>query len=79
MQPWVAIAAGAVLVVGGFLFALMEAGVLLIADKPGDPQKYALEVGTVWALLLLGVAAMAGGGWLVRKGVRARRAAGRGR
>ena len=62
----------------GALFALLNVGVLLIADKPNEPRQYALEVGAAWGLVLLGLAAAVGGGWLaLRKARRSRTAAGK--
>lgn len=62
----------------GALFALLNVGVLLIADKPNEPRQYALEVGAAWSLVLLGLAAAAGGAWLaMRKLRRARGPAGK--
>lgn len=65
---------GLCLAIAGFLTALLMAGVLLIADKPADPQRYLVEVGTAWAVLAGGLAVAALGGWLVRRGIRKARA-----
>lgn len=62
----------------GALLALLMAGVLAIADKPVDPRRFAVEVGTTVAVLALGLAAAAGGAWFgVRTMRRARRDAGK--
>lgn len=64
---------GACLGLAGFLFALIMVGVLLIVDKPTDPDQYFVEVGVAWGMLLGGVAVAVLGGWLVRRGLKTTR------
>lgn len=63
------------LALAGALFALLNVGVLLIADKPNEPRQYALEVGVAWGLVLLGLAAAAGGAWMATRKLRRARGA----
>lgn len=58
------------LALAGALFALLNVGVLLLADKPNEPRQYALEVGAAWGLVLLGLAAAGGGAWMATRKLR---------
>ena len=61
------------LALAGALFALLNVGVLLIADKSNEPRQYALEVGMAWGLVLLGLVAAVGGAWGALRMVRKKR------
>lgn len=73
MRPWLLLTGGAILVVAGLLFALLEIGVLLLADCGPDCQARGEQV-VVAALAVAGLLVAVGGVVLLRKGVAARRA-----